>query len=474
MIARNRFLLVIISCISIMIFVLLNEPMFGMNTASWKMLGLIVSMILLWCFETIPLGVTALLPLVYAPLVGISPLSSVATSFAHPIIYLYLGGFVIGASIENTGLHRRIAMIILNKVGKNPKKQILAFMLGSAFVSMWMSNISTVIVLLPIALALISNIKGDNTRAFASPLLIGIAYAASIGGTATLVGSVPNILLKGFLEKQAAEYGISFLQWLIFAFPLALIILLIAYFILIRQFKLNKIADLDMNFDFKQELKNMGKMSFSAKIVLIVFILTAFSWIARPQINTILGINLTDEIISVLALLILFIFPVACSPKKPIVTIKDLNRLPWDIILLLGGGLALADLFVKTGLAVWFAQSVSGIKDIGTFGLITSITVLLKFLTELTSNTAISATFLPLFGSFAIEYGVHIYSITIPLVFTASLAFMLPVGTPPNAIVFGSGHVKIMEFVKAGLYLNIISIILVSLYSYIMIPIVFM
>ncbi len=470
---KNKIPIILSISLLIVIFILTNKPMFGMSEGVWKMLGLVIPMILLWCFEVIPLGITALLPIVYAPLVGLEKLTAVTASFSHPIIFLFLGGFIIGAAIENTGLHKRIAMLILCTVGNNPRKQLLAFMGVSALISMWISNTSTVIMLLPVALAVIGSLKHKNPDSFAKPVLIGIAYAASIGGTATLIGTPPNLLLKGFLEKQAIESSISFLHWMIFATPLATALLFMAYFVLLKQFKVTNNKNLNVNFDFKRELALLGKITKAEKIVLTIFLLTAFCWIFRIQINTAFNIMLTDEIISVIALLTLFIFPIDFTKKEFAVTLKDLNKLPWDILLLFGGGLALADLFVKTGLATWFAQSLSEFKDIPTFSMIAYISTMLVFLTELTSNTAITATFLPLFGSFALEYGIHIYNIAIPLALSASLAFMLPVATPPNAIVFASGHVKITDLLKAGFYLNIISIICVTIYSYFMIPVVF-
>lgn len=467
-----KFFIIVSINLAITLFVLIHDPMFDMNQASWRMLGLLFVMSLFWVTEIMPLGITALIPIVYAPLAGIESLKNVTSNFGNPIIFLFLGGFMLGIAMEKWELHKRISLNLLNKVGPHPKKQLITFMAISAVFSMWISNAATVVIVLPVALAIINNHYKDNTN-FSKALLIGIAYSASIGGMGTLIGTPPNILLRGFLEANF-NIKISFVDWMILAMPLVLVFLVAIYFVLTKVFSIKNVNTVSSdNYDFKDDIAKLGKMKLGEKLVSTAFILTAICWVFRELINKILNIDLTDEIIAVIALLCLFLIPVSLKEKKFLMDFEHLKKVPWDILLLFGGGLALSGLFIKSGLDTWIAEHLGLIQALSLLIIIFIIVLIIVASTEFTSNTAMSATFLPIIGALAIKLGFNPLLLTIPLVMGASCAFMLPVGTPPNAIIFGSGKIKIIDLVKSGICLNILSIILISVYAYFVIPLIF-
>ena len=468
----KKFIAIISVAIIVTLFIFLNEPMFGMNLSSWRMLGLLFLMALFWVSEIIPLGVTALIPIVYAPLAGIDTLKVVTSNFGNPIIFLFLGGFMLGIAMEKWELHKRISLNILSKVGANPKKQLISFMAISAFFSMWISNTATVVILLPVALAIINNHYKDNTN-FSKALLIGIAYSASIGGMGTLIGTPPNTLLRGFLETNF-NIKISFLDWTILATPLVVVYLIAIYFILTKAFKIKSVDNVPTdNLDFTKDLAEIGKMKLGEKLVSLVFIGTALSWIFRDVINSALNLKLTDEIIAVIALFCLFLIPVNLKERKFLMDFEGMKKVPWDILLLFGGGLALSGLFIKSGLDIWISEHLGLLKTLSLLSIIFIILLIIVSSTEFTSNTAMTATFLPIIAALAVKLEYNPLLLTIPLALGASCAFMLPVGTPPNAIIFGSGKIRIVDLVKCGACLYVLSIILISIYTYFMVPIIF-
>lgn len=455
------------------IFILTTQPMFELNTASWHMLGLIIIMVLFWITEVIPMAVTALIPIVYAPLTGLDTLKNVTSHYADPIIFLFFGGLTMGLAIEKTNLHKRIALTILSKMGNDYRHQLLGFMIASAGISMWISNTATAAMLLPVVLAVIATMPKDDSVAsnnFPKALLIGMAYAASIGGIGTIIGTPPLVLLKGFLATQA-NYNISFLDWLIFGTPLMVIMLVIAYFLLIKIFRLHDGKAVKYNYNLA--LKELGTISSEQRYVFTVFLFIAFCWIFKDYINHMLHLKLTDEIIAIIAFLIFLIIPAPNNKGEPILNWEDMKGMSWDILLLFGGGLSLAALFIKTGFTIWVVSSLNFINHWSLLAIIFLVTIIVKFLTELTSNSPTTAATLPIFYPLALSIHVNPLLIAIPLAVSAALAFMMPIGTPPNAIVFTSGKLKIKDMVKVGFYLNVISIVLISLYIYYIAPLVF-
>ncbi|UQY80219.1 Sodium-dependent dicarboxylate transporter SdcS [Candidatus Hepatincola sp. Av] len=455
------------------IFTLTSQPMFGLNPASWHMFGLIIIMVLFWITEVVPMAVTALIPIAYAPLTGLDTLRNVTSHYADPIIFLFFGGLTMGLAIEKTNLHKRIALTILSKMGNDYRHQLLGFMIASAGISMWISNTATAAMLLPVVLAVIATMPKDDSVAsnnFPKALLIGMAYAASIGGIGTIIGTPPLVLLKGFLATQA-NYNISFLDWLIFGTPLMIVMLIIAYFLLIKIFRLHD--GKAVKYNYQLALKELGPISSEQRYVFIIFLFIAFAWIFKDYINLILHLKLTDEIIAIIAFLVFLTVPAPHNKGEPILNWEDMKGMSWDILLLFGGGLSLAALFIKTGFTVWVVSSLNFINHWSLLAIIFLVTLIVKFLTELTSNSPTTAATLPIFYPLALSIHVNPLTIAIPLAVSAALAFMMPIGTPPNAIVFSSGKLKIKDMVKVGFYLNIISIVLISVYVYYVAPLIF-
>jgi sodium-dependent dicarboxylate transporter 2/3/5 len=421
-----------------------------------------------WITEVIPIAVTALLPLILFPLTGSMGIKETSAPYGHPYVFLYLGGFIIAIAIEKYNLHKRIALNIIRIIGTNIKYIILGFMTATAFLSMWISNTATAVMLLPVGMAIISQLKDhpdteeDENQIFGKSLMLAIAYSASIGGMATLIGTPPNLVMAGIV-KQTYGVEISFSQWFSFAFPITLILLFVTWQYLTKyafKFKSN---------DFpggKEEvyrlLKNLGNMSRSEKKVAIVFFLTALSWILKSLILDKILPGIDDTIIGLIGGFSLFIISTE-SPSKPLLNWEDMGKIPWGIILLFGGGMSLAEAFEKSGLALFIGEQFNNFEAVSLIVLIVLIIASVNFLTELTSNLATTAMLLPVLVSVAAATGVHHYYLIVGATLAASCAFMLPVATPPNAVVFGSGYITIKDMMRAGLVLNIISIIIISL-----------
>lgn len=427
-----------------------------------------------WTTEAIPIAVTALLPIILFPLTGALDLSSTTASFGHKYVFLYLGGFILAITIEKWNLHKRIALHIINLIGSDIKTIILGFMLATAFMSMWISNTATSVMMLPIGMAIVSQFKSNagehkkDAKRFSKGLMLAIAYSASIGGFATLIGTPPNLVLAGILEET---YGvkISFLQWLQFGLPLSIILLFICWKYLTAsafKFKLKTLPG--GREQIKQMLVKLGKISFEEKSVLIVFILTAIAWISRSFVERYIP-GIDDTIIAMLAGITLFILP-AKDKSKRLIYWKECKDIPWGIILLFGGGLALAKGFAETGLAEWIALQMTSMQGLGLILLILVLVASVNFLTEITSNLATTAMLLPVLAPMALAFNLHPYMIMVAVTISASCAFMLPVATPPNAVVFGSGYLRIPDMIRAGIWMNVISIILITVFTYFLLP----
>ena len=434
----------------------------GMNPEAWLALGAALWMAIWWATEAVPIPATALLPLILVPVLGIAEVGDLAGAYANGIIFLFLGGFLLGLAMQRWALHRRIALNILLAVGQRPNRQIAGFMIATSFLSMWVSNTATSIMMLPIAVSVISFLpeaKSDEGRRFAVALLLAVAYSASIGGIATLIGTPPNAMLAAYL-KESHDISIGFAQWMMIGLPVALGMLLFTWWWLCRKgfAGLETSASRDL---LRAELQKLGPISAGEARVLLIFIATAVAWILRPLINNFLP-GVTDTVIAMTAGLLLFTVRSGGPDSKVLLDWQTAEKLPWGVLLLFGGGLALATMIKSSGLAEWLAQNFSLLSAWPIFAMVLVIVAVIIFLTEITSNTATTATFLPLLGALAVAQSVSPMLFVIPAAIAASCAFMMPVATPPNAVVFGSGELRIKDMMQAGLLLNVFGIVLIS------------
>lgn len=447
-----------------MLCTLLIAPPTGMTAAAWLTTGLAAWLAIWWISEVVAISVTALLPLIVAPLFGIDSLKTVAAPYAHPLIFLFLGGFVLSIAMERWSLHKRIALRTMLLVGNKPSQQIAGMMAITAFLSMWMSNTATAVMMLPIALSVIS-MKGNSNaeQPFAKALLLSIAYAASIGGLATLIGTPPNALLAAYLN-ETYQLTIGFAQWMLLGVPLSLSLLLLCWLWLTKlHFRLDSQSQSSDNSSaFRQQLAALGTMQTAEKTVLVVFVLTALCWVFRPLLSSLSGLPLDDTVIALTAAVALFILP-SGNAGQAVLQWQDTEKLPWGVLLLFGGGLSLAGLISSSGLADYISLQVSAFSDLPLWAMVLLVTTLIIFLTEITSNTATAAGFLPLLGPIALAASGSPLSLTLAAAIAASCAFMMPVATPPNAIVFSSGSLKIKDMATAGLVLNLFAIVIICL-----------
>jgi sodium-dependent dicarboxylate transporter 2/3/5 len=452
----------------------------GLPPEGKLMLGLTLWMAIWWITDAVPIAGTALLPLMVLPLSGVLNLKQVSNNYMDPTVLLYMGGFLLATSIEKWNLHKRIALNIINLLGTDLRRIVLGFMLATGFLSMWISNSATALMMLPIGLAVIGQFKnhlGDEngilSTHLAKNILLGIAYAASIGGMATLIGTPTNNVLRAVVEKLY-NYTIDFNEWMLFAFPFSVVLLAIAWYYLVnfgnplpKKFNLTEAKSV-----IQDQIIALGKISYEEKTVLAVFGLVCFSWITRSFLLAPLLPALDDTIIALLGVMLLLLLPSSgkSEPKGRILDWKTAEQIPWGVLILFGGGLALAEGFKETGLASWIGQHLSLIEGVSFFVLLLIIIAAVNFLTEVTSNVATASMLLPILASVAIKLDVHPFGLMVGATLAASCAFMLPVATPPNAVVFGPGYLKIKDMVKAGLWLNIISIILLTLMVYYILP----
>jgi solute carrier family 13 (sodium-dependent dicarboxylate transporter), member 2/3/5 len=454
------------------LFTLLSPPLFsGMADSAWLISGLTAWMALWWITEPVPIPVTAMLPIVLVPLLGLDTMSNVTAPYAHPLIFLFLGGFMLSIAMERWNLHKRIALLTMLMVGTKPSQQIGGIMLVTAFLSMWMSNTATAVMMLPIGLSIITmqqeqgNTDNSTDDNFAKAILLAIAYAASIGGVATLIGTPPNALLAAYLERSY-QLQLSFSDWMLFGLPLSTILLVLCWLWLTQlHFKLDNNAVTRGRALFRQKLNALGAMYSAEKMVLAIFLLAALSWIFRTWLSQLSGIKLDDSLIAIAAASLLFILPVSLKTGQRILEWQDCQKLPWGVLLLFGGGLTLASQIDNSGLSAYIAAQISQLGSIDLLLLILLVTTVIIFLTEITSNTATAAAFLPLLGPVAVSMNTSAAMLVIPAAVAASCAFMMPVATPPNAIVFASGKLKIIDMVKAGLVLNLLAIALITAFT---------
>lgn len=437
----------------------------GLTDAAWRTAGITLLMGCWWISEAIPISATALIPIVLFPVFDIVPISDATSPYANPLIFLFMGGFIIAVAMERWNLHSRIALSIINTVGVKPSSIIIGFIIASAFLSLWVSNTATAIMMLPIALSILNlNVRSDSDGPtnFEIVLLLCIAYACNIGGIGTLIGTPPNALLAGFMLENYG-YEISFFRWMQIGIPLVLVSLPLMYLVLTKIVFPIKIDELPGGAELiAKKIKNLGKLSVQEKRVAAVFVLTAVLWMFRPLLSNLIP-GLSDAGIAIGASVLLFIIPAGGDEKRGLLVWEDTRTLPWGVLILFGGGLSMASAINETGLAAWIGSGIGSFSTWPVWVIVTLVVVLIVFLTEMTSNTASTAAFLPILASVAIGLGENPLLLAIPTAIGASCAFMLPVATPPNAIVYGSDKITIPQMSKAGLWLNALMIGLISL-----------
>ncbi len=434
-----------------------------------------------WITEAVALAVTALLPLALFPVLGIGSIDDTAVNYAHPLIFLFLGGFLMAQTMQRWGLSRRIALFILRRAGDRPAGIVASIMVATALLSMWVSNTATAMMMLPIGQSIVQAASNDladgvakRSDAFCTALMLGIAYAATIGGMGTLIGTPPNALFAGFM---AESYGIeiSFARWMQIGIPAVLVLLPIAWFVLTRvAFSLpQRLPGLTVG-SLNEALGHRGQMTSGEKRVAILLVVAAVGWILRPLINALLpGLNLSDAGIAIAVAVLLFLTPGSSAPRRNLLTWDDARNVRWDVLILFGGGLALADAIASTGLASWIGTASSTFATMPWLGLILLVTAVIVLLGELASNTAIAAVFLPVAGAAAIGLGASPALLTMSVALAASLGFMLPVATPPNAIVYGSGEVSMQDMLRAGILLDLLGITIVAFLAVAIGPVIF-
>jgi sodium-dependent dicarboxylate transporter 2/3/5 len=455
---------------------LIPAPFEGMSESAWHTLGLALWMATWWVSEATPVAVTALLPLIVAPVVNIAPIKVATSSYAHPLIFLFLGGFLISIAMERWNLHKRIALKAMTLVGDKPSHQIAGLMAVTAFLSMWMSNTATSVMMLPIGLSVIEMVNQNQDKpnaVFSKAMLLSIAFSASIGGLATLIGTPPNALMAAYLS-ESYQIEIGFAQWMLVGVPLSMMMLVICWVLLTKVcFKVNSEKGVDTSKMFKQKIRELGAMSKGEKIVLTFFVMAALGWIFRPLIAKATGLAISDTGIAMFIGLLLFVVPVDRKKDIRVLAWEDTKKLPWGVLLLFGGGLALASLIKKSGLADFIGAQLENTANFPIITAVIIVTITIMFLTEVTSNTATAASFLPLLGPIAVTLTDGPLMLVIPAALAASCAFMMPVATPPNAIVFSSGKLKIVDMAKAGFWLNIAAIFLITALMVTIVPMVF-
>ena len=449
----------------------------GLNDQSNAVLAATIWIAIWWIFEALPIAVTALLPIVLFPIAGGMDLAQTTASYGHKLIFLIMGGFMIAIAIEKWNLHKRIALNIIYFIGTDLRKIILGFMVATAFLSMWISNTATAVMMLPIGVVIIKQLKDNpNTdenenNIFGKALMLAIAYSASIGGIATLIGTPPNLVMAGIVS-QVYGYEISFLEWIVFGLPVSMLLLAICWVYLTRYaftFKQDKFPD---GREEILRLKNeLGVISYEQKIVGLVFISVGFCWITRSFLLQKIFPALDDAIIAIIFAMILFIIN-AKSKNDKILEWKEAVKMPWGILLLFGGGMSLAKAFDVSGLAIWIGNQITAFGNFDLFLFLILLVTAINFLTEVTSNVATTAMLLPVIAPIALELDIHPFILMTAAAVAASCAFMLPVATPPNVIVFGSGYLRIPDMVKKGFLLNIISILIIVLMVYYLLPVV--
>lgn len=451
---------------------------FGVAADANKVMAVAVLMVFLWISEALPMPVVALIPLFLFPLLRIAPVDVTAASYANPVIFLFMGGFLIGLAIEKWNLHRRIALNIVQRTGTSGNRIIAGFITATALLSMWLSNTATTMMMFPIALSVIAVIKDNNTDSkgvanFSLCLMLAIAFAANFGGIATLIGTPPNVAYAAFIVKKY-EYNIDFFRWMMVCTPLAILLLFCLYWVMVKWLYPNGIKEDHSTRQLIQtEIHALGLFSTAEKRVLLIFLATATLWITKDLINGLGFVKLDDTMIALMGAVALFVFRSGnAAANKPLLQWEDTGKMAWGILLLFGGGIALAGALEKAGLieqlGQWFAQFAAHKLLI-----IFLVTITALFLSEVMSNVAQVIVFAPVVSALADAVHLHPLQLGIPMTLAASCASMLPIGTPPNAIVFASGYIKLGQMTRVGFVMNLIAVVLITLFGWLVVPFAF-
>ncbi|WP_350290132.1 DASS family sodium-coupled anion symporter [uncultured Croceitalea sp.] len=463
----------------IVFLILVNLPVQLVSEQGDAVIAVASWMLIWWITEAVSISVTALLPLLLFPLLKIIPIAEVGANYGSPIIFLFFGGFVMALALEKVNLHKRIALNIIKLTGTTPNKVVLGFMIATASLSMWISNTASTVVMLPIALSVINLLVNDedgftkSDQNFALSVMLGIAFSANAGGIATVIGTPPNSVLIGLLENEY-NIQISFLKWMTIGLPFAIVMITITYFVLVKWMFPNK----DLKFNASKEvihteLKKLGPTSGKEKMVLVIFAVTVFLWIFRTLINTIFPtLGLSDTMISIFAAIALFSIPYNIKKGDFIIQWKDTSKLAWGILILFGGGLALAKGMSTSGIVDLVSSAIAS-SEISILFTAALLIILMLFMTELMSNVALVAVLAPVVAGIAIGLEIPLLYLLIPVTMASSCAFMLPMATPPNAIVFASGYVKVPQMARVGIVLNLIAVALLILVFQFVIPLLF-
>ncbi len=445
-------------------------PPGDMPKAAWAAASVAVLMAVWWISEPIPLPATALLPLILFPPLGVAPMPEIAPAYANPLILLFFGGFMLAAAMQRHGLHRWLALHMARIAGRTPVAIIASTMATTAFLSMWVSNTATAMVMFPIGLSIVDALKASEARAdapvwrdFPAALMLAIAYSATIGGMATLIGTPPNALFAAYMKSHGVTIGFG--EWMRIGLPVALALLPLAWFVLTR-------VAFSIPSDLTVDTSAMGspaKLRPPQKVVGVILLLTALAWLLRPLLDHYLpGLPLSDAGIALAAAVALFLVPEDWKAGRALLSWRDLTTVRWDVLILFGGGLALADAIATSGLATTIGEALQALVVVPLPLLLLIIMFSIVFLGELASNTAVAAIFLPIAGAAAIAVGAPALTFALPIALAASLGFMLPVATPPNAIVYGSSLVSSQQMLRAGLILNLTTVPIVALLTYLL------
>lgn len=464
----------LLSGIIVSLFLFFVNP-FNVNPNACKALAVAGLMITWWITEALPMPVVALLPIILFPLLKIASLEDTAAPYANPVIFLFMGGFMLGLAIEKWNLHRRIALNIVKLTGTSGDRIVLGFILATGLLSMWLSNTATTMMMFPIAVSVIhvmkENHKGEgNLSHFSLTIMLAIAYASNIGGIATIIGTPPNVAYVGYIEKKY-HVGVDFVKWMLICTPLAILLLLCLYVVMVKWLFPNRIkSDHSTRQLIHEELLKLGSLSKAEKRVLTIFICTAFLWITRDIINKSQGIlKLDDTIIAIMCAVALFICPSGNENNDQVLEWPDTKNMAWGILLLFGGGISLATVLEKAGLIQQLGQWLGQFAGNG-FLLVFIVTIVSIFISEVMSNVAQVIVFAPVVSSLAEAVGMNPLILGIAMTLAASCASMLPMGTPPNAIVFASGHIKLRQMSKTGIVMNIVAVILITLFCWFLLP----
>lgn len=452
--------------------VLMLPPPEGMTLPAWRTVGVVALMATWWATEAIPVPVTSLLPIVLFPVLGVTSISSATLPYSDPIIYLLLGGFIIALALERWNLHRRLALMVLTWMGDRPNAIIFGFMVATAVLSMWVSNTASAMMMLPIAVSVSAVVCAEHgDRTFGTALALAIAYSASIGGLGTLVGTPPNAMAAAYLANQFG-IEIGFLQWMMLSVPVVMVMIPAAWFVLTRwSFRINLPPNPQAAAIVAGELAAMGTISTPERRTAVIFAGVGLAWVTRPLLQMIPGFEaVSDTGIAIAGAVIMFLIPSGDGRGNFLLNWEATTRLPWGVVVLFGSGLSIAAAVSDSGLAAWIGANLNILTSLPLFVVMIVVITIVIFLTELTSNTGTTATILPILGIIAVAGGYDPVMIAAPAALAATSAFMLPVATGPNAVVFASGDVTIPQMVRAGFRLNLLGIVILGGLAYFIVP----